>query len=46
MESFTAKYIKITQGCMGQIIEWPEAVVEGGDLEECKVMLLEALAGT
>ncbi len=27
---------------MGQIVEWPEIVTEGGDLEECRLMLRDA----
>ena len=28
---------------MGQLIEWPEVVTEGGDIEECRMMLRDAL---
>jgi len=28
---------------MGQLIEWPEVVTEGKDLEECRSMLRDAL---
>jgi len=28
---------------MGQLIEWPEVVTEGKDLEECRAMLRDAL---
>jgi predicted RNase H-like HicB family nuclease len=30
---------------MGQLIEWPEIVTEGRDLEECRIMLRDALYG-
>jgi predicted RNase H-like HicB family nuclease len=43
MTSYTAKYIKIGSGYMGQLIEWPEVVTEGKDLEECRAMLRDAL---
>lgn len=43
MISFTAKYIKISSGYMGQLIEWPEVVTEGKDIEECRTMLRDAL---
>ncbi|EFI32872.1 protein of unknown function UPF0150 [Desulfonatronospira thiodismutans ASO3-1] len=43
MISFTAKYVKIGSGYMGQIVEWPEVVTEGKDIEECRVMLRDAL---
>ncbi|MCF7669439.1 MAG: type II toxin-antitoxin system HicB family antitoxin [Verrucomicrobia bacterium] len=43
MISFTAKYIKIPSGYLGQLIEWPEVVTEGRDIEECRAMLRDAL---
>ncbi len=43
MISYTAKYIKIESGYMGQLVEWPEVVTEGKDLEECRAMLRDAL---
>jgi predicted RNase H-like HicB family nuclease len=43
MVNYTAKYTKISSGYMGQIVEWPEIVTEGRDLEECRVMLRDAL---
>jgi predicted RNase H-like HicB family nuclease len=43
MVNFTAKYIKIDSGYMGQVVEWPEVVTEGKDLEECRAMLRDAL---
>jgi len=43
MVNYTAKYIKIDSGYMGQIVEWPEIVTEGKDLEDCRDMLRDAL---
>ena len=43
MINYTAKYTKITSGYMGQIVEWPEVVTEGKDLEDCRAMLRDAL---
>jgi len=43
MINYTAKYTKIDTGYMGQLIEWPEIVTEGKDLEECHEMLRDAL---
>ncbi|OGU17144.1 MAG: hypothetical protein A2X61_07905 [Ignavibacteria bacterium GWB2_35_12] len=43
INSFTAKYTKISSGYMGQLIEWPEVVTEGETLEECNLMLKDAL---
>ena len=40
---FTAKYTPIESGFMGQIVEWPEVVTEGGTLEECRESLIDAL---
>jgi len=41
--TYTAKYIKIESGYMGQLVEWPEVVTEGKTLEECRQMLQDAL---
>jgi predicted RNase H-like HicB family nuclease len=43
MTNYTAKYTRITSGYMGQLIEWPEVVTEGRDIEECRAMLRDAL---
>jgi predicted RNase H-like HicB family nuclease len=43
MINYTAKYTKIGSGYMGQLVEWPEVVTEGEDLEECRAMLRDAL---
>ena len=43
MVNYTAKYIKVKNGYMGQLVEWPEVVTEGKDLEKCRVMLRDAL---
>ena len=41
--TYTAKYTKIDSGYMGQLVEWPEVVTEGKDIEECRDMLRDAL---
>jgi predicted RNase H-like HicB family nuclease len=43
MINYTAKYTKIKSGYMGQLIEWPEVITEGKDLDECRDMLRDAL---
>ncbi len=43
MINYTAKYMKIESGYMGQLVEWPEVVTEGKDLEDCRAMLRDAL---
>jgi predicted RNase H-like HicB family nuclease len=43
MTSYTAKYARITSGYMGQLIEWPEVVTEGRDIDECRAMLRDVL---
>ncbi|CAN5777925.1 hypothetical protein BH24DEI2_BH24DEI2_05560 [soil metagenome] len=43
LTSYTAKYTKIDSGYMGQIVEWPEVISEGKDVEECRFMLKDAL---
>jgi predicted RNase H-like HicB family nuclease len=41
--NYTAKYSKIASGYMGQLVEWPEVLTEGKDIEECRMMLRDAL---
>jgi predicted RNase H-like HicB family nuclease len=41
--SYTAKYTKLEIGYMGQLIEWPEVITEGKNLEDCRLMLRDAL---
>jgi len=43
MINYTAKYTKIACGYMGRLVEWPEVVTEGKDLEDCRSMLRDAL---
>lgn len=43
LNAYTATYIKIPSGYMGQLIDWPEVVTEGETLEECREMLRDAL---
>ncbi len=43
MQSYTAKYLKVSTGYMGQLVEWPEIVTEGSDIDECRDMLRDAL---
>ena len=44
MVNYTAKYTRIETGYMGQLVEWPEVVTEGKDLEQCREMLRDALS--
>lgn len=41
---FTACYTKLdeTGGYMGQLLEWPNVITSGKDLEECEYMLKDA----
>ena len=41
--AYTAIYRKIPAGYMGQIVEWPQVITEGEDLEKCRAMLKDAL---
>ena len=43
MITYTAKYTKIKTGYMGQLVEWPQIVTEGKNLEQCREMLRDAL---
>lgn len=43
LQTYTAKYTRIPSGYMGQVIEWPEVITEGKDLDDCRELLLDAL---
>ena len=43
LRNYTARYVKIDSGYMGQLVEWPEVVTEGADLEDCRFILRDAL---
>jgi len=43
IRNYTAKYTRITTGYMGQLVEWPEVITEGKDIEECRALLRDAL---
>ncbi len=41
--NYTARYSKIPSGYLGQLIEWPEIITEGKDLDDCRASLRDAL---
>lgn len=41
--TYTANFTKIDSGYMGQILEWPEVVTEGHNLDDCRASLKDAL---
>ncbi len=43
LRTYTAKYTRIPSGYMGQLIEWPEVITEGKNLDECRELLQDAL---
>ena len=43
LQRYTARYTRLPAGYMGQLIEWPEVVTEGDDLDACRAMLRDAL---
>jgi len=43
VQTFTAKYTRISSGYMGQMVEWPEVITEGKTLEECRELLQDAV---
>lgn len=43
IQTYTARYTKISSGYLGQLIEWPEVVTEEEDLDECRLLLRDAL---
>ncbi|MCD6472022.1 type II toxin-antitoxin system HicB family antitoxin [Candidatus Aerophobetes bacterium] len=46
LNSYTAKYTKISSDYMGQLVEWPEVITGGRTLEECRGMLKDTLYET
>lgn len=43
VKTYTARYTRIDSGYMGQLVEWPEVITEGQDIEDCRSMLRDAL---
>ena len=43
IKTYTAKYTRIPSGYMGQLIEWPEVITEGKNLDDCRALLQDAL---
>lgn len=43
LRTYTARYTQLSAGDMGQLVEWPEVVTEGDDLDDCRAMLRDAL---
>lgn len=43
VRDYTARFVKIDSGYLGQLVEWPEVVTEGSDIEECRSLLRDAL---
>ncbi|MCD4817317.1 MAG: type II toxin-antitoxin system HicB family antitoxin [Candidatus Cloacimonetes bacterium] len=43
LHTYTAKYTKIESGYLGQLVEWPEVITEGKNIEDCREMLRDAL---
>lgn len=43
VKSYTAKYTKIDSGYLGQLVDWPEVLTEGENIEACRFMLRDAL---
>ena len=43
LKTYTATYTRITAGYMGQLVEWPEVITEGKNLDDCRQLLHDAL---
>ncbi len=43
LRTYTARYTKLSSGYMCQLVEWPEVVTEGRDLDDGRDMLRDAL---
>jgi predicted RNase H-like HicB family nuclease len=39
---FTVCYTRTASGYMGQLLEWPEVISEGADIDECRAMVEDA----
>ena len=45
LRTYTARHVRTRSGYTGQVVEWPEVVTEGVDIDECREMLRDALRG-
>ena len=43
LKTYTANYTRIPSGYTGQLVEWPEVITEGKNLDECRQLLQDAL---
>jgi predicted RNase H-like HicB family nuclease len=43
LNTYMAKYTKIRSGYMGQLVEWPEVITQGRNLDDCRRSLQDAL---
>lgn len=43
IKHYTATYVPIPSGYMGQLLGWPEVVTEGKTVEDCRELLHDAL---
>jgi predicted RNase H-like HicB family nuclease len=43
LNTFTAKYTRISSGYIGPLIDWPEVITEGKSLDVCRELLQDAL---
>jgi len=43
VHTYTARYMRIESGYMGQLVEWPEVISERPTLDECRASLRDAL---
>ena len=43
LSTYIARYQKLRRGYLGQLVEWPEVITEGKDLEDCRAMMQDAL---
>ena len=40
---YTARFTRIPSGFMGQLVEWPQVITEGKDIENCRAMIEDAV---
>jgi predicted RNase H-like HicB family nuclease len=41
--NYTAKYMRLSTGYMGQLVDWPEIITEAKTIEQCRELLKDAL---
>lgn len=43
LRNYIATYTRTSSGYMGQLVDWPEVITEAETIDECRLMLKDAL---